>query len=126
MRNAKVWFAAVAIVALVAGMAAPKALGAARLDEAEIFFEINDTDGDGGIQVFLDGEGWDEMEMIGPDGDVMFRVVADSSVGLQGITELFFESAEPSFDDQPLSDAPSKRLTNWFDGLGRPGVASPS
>ncbi len=103
MRSAKVWFTAAVMVALVAGMAAPKAL-AARLDEAEIFFEINDTDGDGGIQVFLDGEGWDEMQMIGPNGDVMFHLLAESSVGMQGITEFSFESAEPSFDEQTLEE----------------------
>ena len=103
MRSAKVWFTAAATVALVAGLAAPKAL-AAKLDEAEIYIEINDTDGDGGIQVFLDGEGWDEMQMIGPNGDVMFDVSAQSSVGMQGITEFFFESAEPSFDEQTLEE----------------------
>ena len=42
--------------------------------------------------------------MTGPNGDVMFSVMAASSVGMQGITEFFFESAEPSFDEQSLEE----------------------
>ncbi len=103
MKSAKVWFVTAAVVALVAGATAPVA-GAKKLDDAEIRIEINATDGDAGIQVFLDGEGWDEMQMIGPNGDVMFHLLAESSVGMQGITEFSFESAEPSFDEQTLEE----------------------
>ena len=93
---------AAALVALCAAVAATPAWGV-RLDDAAIYIEINDTDGDAGIQVFLDGEGWDTMQMIGPDG-VQFSVMAEGGVGAQGITEFFFESAEPSFDEQPLEE----------------------
>ncbi len=37
-----------------------------------------------------------------PNGSTIVDVMGEGSVGLQGITELFFESAEPSFDDLPL------------------------
>ena len=77
---------------------------AAKLDEAAIFIEINDTDGDAGIQIFLDGEGWDTMQLRAPNGNVLFSLMAENSVGIQGLTELFFESAEPSFDEQPLDE----------------------
>lgn len=102
MRKANVWITTVAIVALVAVAVAPAAW-AKRLEDAEIFFEINDTDGDAGIQVFLDGEGWDSMQMSGPNG-VEFSVAAEKGIGQQGITEFFFESAEPSFDVQTLEE----------------------
>jgi hypothetical protein len=102
MRTRTIWLVAVAMVALVSATAAPGAW-AKKLEEAEIYIEINDTDGDAGIHVFLDGEGWDVMQMTGPNG-VEFGIAADNSVGLQGITELFFESAEPSFDEQPLEE----------------------
>lgn len=102
MRQPKLWFTAATLVALIAVVAAPAAWGK-RLEDAEIYIEINATDGDAGIHVFLDGEGWDSMQMTSPNG-VEFSVLADNSVGMQGITEFFFESAEPSFDEQPLEE----------------------
>jgi len=102
MRKASSWLAALTIVALIATVAAPAAW-AKKLDDAEMYIEINDTDGDAGIQVFLDGEGWDSMQMRGPNG-LNFSVLAEGGVGMQGITEFFFESAEPSFDEQPLDE----------------------
>ena len=102
MRKASSWLAALTIVALIATVAAPAAW-AKRLDDAEMYIEINDTDGDAGIQVFLDGEGWDSMQMTGPNG-LQFSVLAEGGVGMQGITEFFFESAEPSFEEQSLDE----------------------
>ena len=103
MGNKRNWLAVAAVVALVAGLAAPAAR-AIQLDDKAIFIEINDTDGDAGIQLFLDGEGWDFMSLLNPDGEVIFSVVADGPVAAQGVTELFFESAEPSFEEQPLEE----------------------
>ena len=77
---------------------------AIRLDADDIFIEINDTDGDAGIQVFLDGEGWDTMSVIDPAGRLVLGIAADHNVGQQGVTELFLESAEPSFEEQPLDE----------------------
>ncbi len=103
MRRTRTWLAAAAAVILVTGLAVPEA-GAMKLSAAAIFIEINDTDGDAGIQIFLDGEGWDRMEVYDPDRNKILDIRAEGSVGIQGITELFFESAEPSFDEQPLSE----------------------
>ena len=102
MRKADVWITALTIVALIVIAGAPAAW-AKRLEDAEIYIEINDTDGDAGIHVFLDGEGWDAMQMVGPTG-VQFSVLAENGVGMQGITEFFFESAEPSFEEQTLEE----------------------
>lgn len=71
--------------------------------EAEIFFEVNSTDGDVGIQAFFDAEGWEELKIIGPD-DGILEVETDGGLGEIGLTELFFESEEPSFDDISLED----------------------
>ena len=103
MRGAKVWLTATAMVALVSGVAAPEAW-AVKLEEAEIFFEINDTDGDAGIQVFLDGEGFRRMKIFAPGRKKILDFRTVGSVRMQGIAELFFESSEPSFDEQPLED----------------------
>lgn len=92
-----------ALALLLVGMTTTSAAGK-RLSDTFIRIEINDTDGDAGIHVFLDGDGWDTMQMTSPTGDVLFSVAAESSIGLQGITEFFFESAEPSFDEQSLEE----------------------
>jgi hypothetical protein len=93
----------IAVVALIASMVAPAAW-AKKLDEAEFFIEINSTDGDAGIQVFLDGVGWKKMKIFDPDGNKIVDVRNKDSVRMQGITEFFFESAEPSFDVQTLEE----------------------
>ena len=73
-------------------------------DDAEFFIEVNDTAGDAGVQVFLDGEQWKELKMYGPDGRKLLDVKAKQSLKTQGITEFFFESAEPSFEDVSLEE----------------------
>ena len=90
-----------AVVTLL--VTAPK-LWAIPLADARIIIEINATDGDAGIQIFLDGEGWNVCQVSDPNGIIVLNIQASGSVGMQGITELFFESAEPSFDEQPLKD----------------------
>ena len=102
-RNTRLWLSATTMAALVISVATPSAW-AAKLDEADIHIEINDTDGDAGIQIFLDAEGWRKMVVRDPDRNVILHIQGAGSVGFQGITELFLESAEPSFDEQPLGD----------------------
>lgn len=68
-------------------------------DETEIFFELNDTDGDLGIHALIDGDGWKRLTMVGPDGNRMLHVRVKSNLRRQGLTEFFFESAEPTFDE---------------------------
>ena len=92
--------AALVLLAAVVGPAAQ----AAKLSKAELFVEINVTDGDAGVQVFLDGEGWRRMKIIDPDGVKIVDTRNRGSVKIQGITEFFFESAEPSFDVQTLEE----------------------
>ena len=38
------------------------------LEEAKLIIEVNATDGDAGLQVFLDGEAWRSMEIFSPTG----------------------------------------------------------
>lgn len=69
------------------------------LDEAELFFELNDTDGDLGIHGFADGDEWKELEIEAPNGRELMEIDVKSKLKRQGVTELFFESAEPTFDE---------------------------
>jgi hypothetical protein len=66
---------------------------------ASLFFELNDTDGDLGIHALIDGEPWSVLEIEAPDERVLLFVRGTGPLAQQGLTELFFESAEPSFDE---------------------------
>jgi len=74
-------------------------------DEAFLYIELNDTDGDLGIHGKIDGDAWKVMEIEDPWGRRMMKVRASGRLKRQGLTELFFESAEPCFifdeDDCP-------------------------
>jgi hypothetical protein len=78
--------------------AAALATGAARtpFEEAQVFFELNTTDHDMGFQVFLDDEGWKRVSLTDPDGNRVFGIQAGGGLAEIGITELRFESEEPS------------------------------
>jgi hypothetical protein len=73
-----------------------------RLDEATMIVEVNATDRDAGLQVFLDGEPWAQMTVTNPDGRRILAVNTRSRLKRYGLTELFSESSEPSFDEFPL------------------------
>lgn len=72
------------------------------LDEAKVFIEFNSTDEDFGVQLFWDGDAWKRMKVEGPDGRTVLKVEASRSLGLQGLTEGFFESDEPNLEELPL------------------------
>jgi len=65
-------------------------------DDAEVFFEFNTTANDLGLQVFLDAEGWKKVRVSDPRGREIVQVMAQGPLSQLGITELRFESAEPS------------------------------
>ncbi len=70
-------------------------------DEARLFFELNHTDGDLGIHALIDGDAWKRLEIDGPNDVVMLEVFVRNRLRKQGLTEFFFESAEPPFDELP-------------------------
>lgn len=72
--------------------------------DSRIKFEINATDGDGGIQVFLDADPWRRMTVVDPKGRVLFKARARGRLAQQGATELFLESGEPPFSELPLAE----------------------
>ena len=67
--------------------------------EAHLFFELNNTDGDLGIHSKIDGEPWSKIEIEDPNERRMLVVRNSGRLRRQGLTELFFESAEPTFDE---------------------------
>lgn len=64
--------------------------------DAEIFLEFNSTDNDLGVQIFLDGEAWKRVRTLDSDWRSILDFRARGSLAELGITELRFESAEPS------------------------------
>jgi len=62
--------------------------------EALARIEYNSTDGDLGFQVELDAPSWMQAAIIGPDGNKLFEVKNQGSLGVQGLTHLYFESTE--------------------------------
>jgi hypothetical protein len=72
--------------------------------ESRIFIEYNSTDNDLGFHVFLDGEDWTTLEIVSPRGRRIFNVEGRGGYKELGLTELFFEGAEPSLFDVPLDE----------------------
>lgn len=73
-----------------------------QLEEATMIVELNSTDGDAGLQAFLDGEPWRSMSISSPDGRKLIGVRNSGRLKNFGLTELFTESNEPPFDELPL------------------------
>jgi hypothetical protein len=67
--------------------------------EARLYFELNHTDGDLGIHGLIDGDAWKRLEIEGPGEQQLMNVWIRGNLRKQGMTEIFFESDEPSFDE---------------------------
>jgi hypothetical protein len=91
---------AILLMAAALGFATPA--GAARFSEARIYIEYNSSANDLGFHVALDGEDWRSLRILNPKGASIFEVVGKGGYTNLGMTELFFEGAEPSLDDVPL------------------------
>ncbi len=61
-----------------------------------LFFELNSTDNDLGLQLFLDSDGWKRVRVLDPARNEIVLLQAEGRLARLGITELRFESAEPS------------------------------
>lgn len=95
---------------LVSALVAVLALGvwgtahAAELEEARIYIEYNESANDLGFHVALDGEDWKSLTIRNPYDEIVFEVEGSSGYAELGLTELFFEGAEPTLDEFPLED----------------------
>lgn len=94
----------VTIVALVAGTAT-HVCWAQDGDEkipfagADVFLELNNTDGDLCIHGSIDGDAWKRMSIEDPRGRKIMKVYAEGKLRKHGLTQIDFESANPSFDE---------------------------
>ena len=77
----------------------------APFEAARMIIEYNATDGDIGVQAFLDGEGWTLMNIVDPHGVRIFSAQTQGSLFEQGGgSEMFLESVEPTLDDLSFAD----------------------
>ena len=92
---------------------------AAKFAESRIYIEYNESGNDLGFHVSLDGEDWQSLRIVNPAGATIFEVEGRGAYRDLGMTELFFEGAEPSLDEFPLADllALFPEGTYRFDGI---------
>ena len=87
---------ALPIVLLTALIATSPAKGEiVEWDELKLIIEINATDGDAGFHALADAGAWRWFRIDDPDGNKILAMRATGILRDQGMTENFFESAEP-------------------------------
>lgn len=65
--------------------------------DAQVFFELNSTDNDLGLQLFLDtDDGWKRVRVLDPARRDVIEFETAGRLSRLGLTELRFESSEPS------------------------------
>ncbi|MHC4991943.1 MAG: fibronectin type III domain-containing protein [Planctomycetota bacterium] len=87
-----------------AGVPTGSAGAALEFDDATMIIETNATDGDAGIQVFLDGDPWRRVRIKDPNGRRVLEISGQGELKGFGLTELFSESNEPSFGEMPFAE----------------------
>lgn len=96
--------AAAVVLATTAITASGQAFAAEEFDELKVLIEMNATDGDVGFHALLDAEAWDWVRMRDPDGKKIFNAKPSNALKDQGLTENFFESAEPLCDEEDAAE----------------------
>ncbi len=71
---------------------------------SKLIIEFNATAEDIGVQMFLDADPWKTINIIDPNGRLIFEVDGRGNVRRLGMTELFFESHEPSINDLSIPE----------------------
>lgn len=88
---------AAAVTGVAGGLCSVPAY-AAPFGEAELYFELNHSASDLGIHSSIDGGAYNELEIYSPKKQTTLRLSASRTLARQGLTQLFWESAEPTFD----------------------------
>jgi len=104
IRKLSVLLAAMAALILSATGPEARAKKTVNFSIAKVFFEYNSTPNDLGVHIFLDGEDWKKLKIVNPKGRTIFEVEGKGPYKDLGLTELFFEGAEPNLADVPLAE----------------------
>lgn len=104
MRRILALVMAAALASAAGGLAVnAQSAAAVAFNAADLKVEINATDGDAGLQVFLDHEPWRAISLLKPDGSKIVDFRTKGGLRNYGLTELFSESSEPPFTEFPLA-----------------------
>jgi hypothetical protein len=95
-------FVATAAYVIFGSFALGQTAGEGKLKQAKMIIEHNATDNDTGFQAFVDADGWEKLEIIGPKG-VIAEYQGRDAVGELGMTELFMETHEPENAKMPIA-----------------------
>jgi hypothetical protein len=95
------WMALACAALAVTAAAGVQTGNSRRFSEAQIFIELNHTDGDLGLHASIDGESWTRLEIEGPGELPLLNLSSRGRLSAQGLTQLAFESAEPPFEELP-------------------------
>jgi hypothetical protein len=111
-------------IALGVGSASPaawakKRTAGAAFDIAKVYFEYNASANDLGVHVLLDAEDWRTLRISNPRGRVIFDVEGRGPYREFGMTELFFEGAEPNLDDVALETLLARFPAGDYQVIGR-------
>jgi len=88
------------LAAAFGSAAGRRRLGKLPFDSIRFFFELNDTDKDLGVQLNLGPtEPWKKLSITYPDGRTMVKSRVRKSMRRQGMSDFFFESGEPNFEE---------------------------
>jgi hypothetical protein len=88
-------------------------------EEARIYIEYNASANDLGFHVALDGEDWKTLKILDPRGRSIFEVTGKAAYKDLGMTELFFEGAEPNLADVPLDELLARFPEGTYRFIGR-------
>ena len=86
--------------AVALGLASP--VRAAGFSIAKLYIEYNSSANDLGFHVSLDGEDWTMLNIVNPAGTTIAEFTGHGAYATLGMTEFFFEGAEPNLDEFPL------------------------
>ncbi len=104
------------VVAFLGALAAPAfAEDFGEFGETTVIIEINASDGDVGFHSLMDGDAWSWGRITDPMGQKIVTAKASGAMADQGLTEFFFESAEPLCEpDEEEPDDPVLTLGEFL------------
>jgi hypothetical protein len=110
-----------AAVALLLGSAIPECHAEEEIPFkiAKIYWEYNASANDLGVHVSLDAEDWRGLRIYRPNDRLLIEVIGRGAYRELGMTELFFEGAEPSLDEFPLADLLARFPEGEYEIVGR-------
>ena len=69
----------------------------------KFFIEFNETDQDIGVQCVLGGEPYMRLRAYDPSGRLILQLRPQHTLNLQGLSDFFFESVEPTLDELSMN-----------------------